>query len=189
VTTIIVRFADQVGPPAYKTLLYCTVLHTHCSIIVKSTTVWGGHGESGAAIRDHYRRAPSGPGGYSSPTQTPHVLYSTFVECHNLEHHCASMLHPFVLFICFGGCSVSAEREPFPLPPHGLPHYVWHCHVSEHEDNDMMKPLSVTHIPSLFFSFGACLACAERETFPLPPNSLPPLRMALPRVRARGQTT
>lgn len=23
------------------------------------------------------------------------------------------------------------------------PHYVWHCHILEHEDNDMMRPYAI----------------------------------------------
>jgi len=36
---------------------------------------------------------------------------------------------------------------PFPFDPTASPHYVWHCHVSEHEDNDMMRPLIVMPEP------------------------------------------
>jgi spore coat protein A, manganese oxidase len=28
-------------------------------------------------------------------------------------------------------------------PPQGVPPYVWHCHILEHEDNDMMRPYIV----------------------------------------------
>ena len=28
-------------------------------------------------------------------------------------------------------------------PPAGLPPYVWHCHILEHEEHDMMRPLVV----------------------------------------------
>jgi len=28
-------------------------------------------------------------------------------------------------------------------PPRGVPPYVWHCHILEHEDNDMMRPYVV----------------------------------------------
>jgi len=29
------------------------------------------------------------------------------------------------------------------LPPGSELHYVWHCHILEHEDNDMMRPYKV----------------------------------------------
>jgi spore coat protein A len=28
-------------------------------------------------------------------------------------------------------------------PPQGVPPYVWHCHILEHEDNDMMRPYNL----------------------------------------------
>ena len=30
-----------------------------------------------------------------------------------------------------------------PIPPHSAMRYVWHCHILEHEDNDMMRPYDV----------------------------------------------
>ena len=30
-----------------------------------------------------------------------------------------------------------------PIPPHSALRYVWHCHILEHEDNDMMRPYDV----------------------------------------------
>lgn len=37
--------------------------------------------------------------------------------------------------------------RPFPFDPTAAPHYVWHCHNVEHEDNDMMRPLIVMKQP------------------------------------------
>jgi FtsP/CotA-like multicopper oxidase with cupredoxin domain len=36
-------------------------------------------------------------------------------------------------------------RSPFELPPgvSGTQKYVFHCHILEHEDNDMMRPYEV----------------------------------------------
>ncbi len=31
----------------------------------------------------------------------------------------------------------------YPFDPTSAPGYVWHCHILEHEDNDMMRPLLV----------------------------------------------
>ncbi|CAI5458318.1 unnamed protein product [Closterium sp. Yama58-4] len=36
------------------------------------------------------------------------------------------------------------DGSPFPFNPTRGPGYVWHCHILEHEDNDMMRPLIVT---------------------------------------------
>ncbi|CAI5529266.1 unnamed protein product [Closterium sp. Naga37s-1] len=41
------------------------------------------------------------------------------------------------------GC-FSQDGSPFPFNPTRGPGYVWHCHILEHEDNDMMRPLIVT---------------------------------------------
>ena len=32
----------------------------------------------------------------------------------------------------------------FPFDPTTGPGYVWHCHIVDHEDNDMMRPYKVT---------------------------------------------
>ncbi len=32
----------------------------------------------------------------------------------------------------------------YPFDPTAAPYYVWHCHILEHEDNEMMRPLKVT---------------------------------------------
>ena len=40
---------------------------------------------------------------------------------------------------------VTTIRSPFKLPPgvKGTQKYVFHCHILEHEDNDMMRPFEV----------------------------------------------
>ncbi|MCA9910830.1 MAG: multicopper oxidase domain-containing protein, partial [Anaerolineae bacterium] len=35
------------------------------------------------------------------------------------------------------------DGSPYPFDPSAAPGYVWHCHVLEHEDNEMMRPYSV----------------------------------------------
>ena len=37
----------------------------------------------------------------------------------------------------------SQDGSPFPFDPSLGPGYVWHCHMLEHEDNEMMRPLKV----------------------------------------------
>ena len=34
-------------------------------------------------------------------------------------------------------------RNFFPFDPTKGPGYVWHCHIVDHEDNDMMRPYQV----------------------------------------------
>ncbi len=36
----------------------------------------------------------------------------------------------------------------YPFDPSSGPGYVWHCHIVEHEDNDMMRPLNLEANPS-----------------------------------------
>jgi FtsP/CotA-like multicopper oxidase with cupredoxin domain len=38
-----------------------------------------------------------------------------------------------------------AGNNFFPFDPTDGPGYVWHCHIIDHEDNDMMRPYKVTH--------------------------------------------
>jgi FtsP/CotA-like multicopper oxidase with cupredoxin domain len=35
-------------------------------------------------------------------------------------------------------------RNFFPFDPTAGPGYVWHCHILDHEDNEMMRPFEVT---------------------------------------------
>ncbi len=37
------------------------------------------------------------------------------------------------------------DGRPFPFDPTLGPGYVWHCHISDHEDNDMMRPYKMVH--------------------------------------------
>jgi FtsP/CotA-like multicopper oxidase with cupredoxin domain len=37
----------------------------------------------------------------------------------------------------------SQDGSPYPFDPSLGPGYVWHCHMLEHEDNEMMRPLKV----------------------------------------------
>ena len=39
-----------------------------------------------------------------------------------------------------------AGTNYFPFDPTtGGPGYVWHCHILDHEDNEMMRPLLISH--------------------------------------------
>ena len=42
-------------------------------------------------------------------------------------------------------------KNTFPFDPTAGPGYVWHCHILDHEDNDMMRPMAITKkkLPSL----------------------------------------
>jgi len=42
-------------------------------------------------------------------------------------------------------------KNTFPFDPTEGPGYVWHCHILDHEDNDMMRPMAITFkdLPSL----------------------------------------
>lgn len=45
----------------------------------------------------------------------------------------------------FGVKFSTAEGRPFPFDPTLGPGYVWHCHILDHEDNDMMRPYKIIH--------------------------------------------
>jgi len=36
-------------------------------------------------------------------------------------------------------------KNAFPFDPTAGPGYVWHCHILDHEDNDMMRPMKITN--------------------------------------------
>jgi FtsP/CotA-like multicopper oxidase with cupredoxin domain len=38
---------------------------------------------------------------------------------------------------------ISAKPEWVANQPDGLAHYVWHCHILEHEEHDMMRQFDV----------------------------------------------
>jgi hypothetical protein len=44
-------------------------------------------------------------------------------------------------------------KNTFPFDPTAGPGYVWHCHILDHEDNDMMRPMQIT------FKDLPCLDC------------------------------
>jgi hypothetical protein len=39
-------------------------------------------------------------------------------------------------------------QNPFPFDPTAGPGYVWHCHILDHEDNDMMRPMKMVAVTS-----------------------------------------
>jgi len=36
-------------------------------------------------------------------------------------------------------------KNAFPFDPTKGPGYVWHCHILDHEDNDMMRPMAIVN--------------------------------------------
>jgi len=40
-------------------------------------------------------------------------------------------------------------KNAFPFDPTAGPGYVWHCHILDHEDNDMMRPMKITITPTV----------------------------------------
>ena len=43
----------------------------------------------------------------------------------------------------YGTRFLTADGQPFPFDPSSGPGFVWHCHILDHEDNDMMRPYKV----------------------------------------------
>jgi spore coat protein A, manganese oxidase len=50
------------------------------------------------------------------------------------------------------------------------PGYVWHCHILEHEDNDMMRPMNVEHNPSRIHFSSAEILTNSKKGFSLEQN-------------------
>lgn len=50
---------------------------------------------------------------------------------------------PGTNLFAFDPAASLGEVDPFGFP--GGPGYVWHCHILDHEDNEMMRPYVVTH--------------------------------------------
>ena len=40
---------------------------------------------------------------------------------------------------------VKPGRNTYSFDPTDGPGYVWHCHIIDHEDNEMMRPYKVVH--------------------------------------------
>lgn len=58
----------------------------------------------------------------------------------------------------------------FPFDPTFGPGYVWHCHIIDHEDNEMMRPLKVIDCPILVANpQSCCQVMVEGRTQLVPP--------------------
>ena len=66
--------------------------------------------------------------------------------------------------------------NPFPFDSTAGPGYVWHCHILDHEDNDMMRPMKMIAVPS---STRAVAVPAQRST------ARPATKMSLHSMRMR----
>lgn len=51
-------------------------------------------------------------------------------------------------------------KNTFPFDPTKGPGYVWHCHILDHEDNDMMRPMAIVNDAE------PCLNCETRNLTP-----------------------
>lgn len=60
----------------------------------------------------------------------------------------------------------------FPFDPTFGPGYVWHCHILEHEDNEMMRPYKVTSCPNNEANPQSCCQFAVEGTTQLVPPAL-----------------
>jgi FtsP/CotA-like multicopper oxidase with cupredoxin domain len=59
-------------------------------------------------------------------------------------------------------------KNTFPFDPTEGPGYVWHCHILDHEDNDMMRPMKIVNedLPSLNSSLPGNSRVASRYSTP-----------------------
>jgi hypothetical protein len=51
-------------------------------------------------------------------------------------------------------------KNTFPFDPTKGPGYVWHCHILDHEDNDMMRPMQIVN------DARPCLNCESSNRMP-----------------------
>ena len=73
---------------------------------------------------------------FTGPSQSPYI-YQT-------GHKDTAIVWPG--FVTRYGIRFStASGANFYFDPALGPGYVWHCHILDHEDNDMMRPYNVTH--------------------------------------------
>jgi FtsP/CotA-like multicopper oxidase with cupredoxin domain len=56
--------------------------------------------------------------------------------------------------------SLFPGKNTFPFDPTKGPGYVWHCHILDHEDNDMMRPMVIVNDAE------PCLNCETRNLTP-----------------------
>ncbi len=62
--------------------------------------------------------------------------------------------------------STPASQQLFAFDPSEGPGYVWHCHIIDHEDNEMMRPYKVTANPSRLLAKsrdGAVMLAADQK--------------------------
>src|SRR5215468_10208943 len=64
-------------------------------------------------------------------------------------------------------------KNPFPFDPTRGPGYVWHCHILDHEDNDMMRPMLITSADLPCLDCGAGLLKSTPATSTAAGNSAP----------------
>jgi hypothetical protein len=59
-------------------------------------------------------------------------------------------------------------KNTFPFDPTTGPGYVWHCHILDHEDNDMMRPMQIVNDdrPSLNSMLAGKTSVASRYSTP-----------------------
>ncbi|XP_024370037.1 multicopper oxidase LPR1 [Physcomitrium patens] len=70
----------------------------------------------------------------------------------------------------------------FPFDPTTGPGYLWHCHILDHEDNDMMRPIKITRQAHLFASLSnlpASPAPGRSRASPIQQLPSPPAILAI----------
>jgi hypothetical protein len=64
-------------------------------------------------------------------------------------------------------------HNPFPFDPTSGPGYVWHCHILDHEDNDMMRPMKMVAVTSSAAASKGRTRDTKRTTAPVAAKPAP----------------
>ncbi|HTS57982.1 MAG TPA: multicopper oxidase domain-containing protein [Terriglobales bacterium] len=68
---------------------------------------------------------------------------------------------------------LSPGKNTFPFDPTAGPGYVWHCHILDHEDSDMMRPMQIVSVDLPCLNCAAALPKSTPGTSTAAGNSAP----------------
>ncbi len=83
--------------------------------------------------------------------------------------------------------ATTSPADVYPFDPSTGPGYVWHCHIIDHEDNEMMRPYNVLPMPGALRRVGGEAAAETKpgrfsleQNYPNPFNPSTEIRFQIP---------